>query len=188
MERQLTANTDLSRRQFLFASGGLLFTRLSWAQPADGPVLYWKLTDGTDTAKEEVSGFQDAISSRDGHARWVGTGRDKALRLDGYSVWVSHSAPHPQITNGDLTIAAWLALESYPVNEAALFDNRREGNAICALRSISGAISSWFDARRAKRRPGTRQSLLPEFNGFISPRQFLNRATPQSFSTDLRLA
>ena len=91
-----------------------------WAENRENPVLCWKLEESGDTALESVSGKADAIASRTGHAIWVGGGRDRALRLDGYSVWVQHGQQKLPLRGQTLSIAAWLALESYPVDEAAI--------------------------------------------------------------------
>jgi sucrose-6-phosphate hydrolase SacC (GH32 family) len=111
---------DLTRRFFLTASAGLFMPRWMWAEDQQTPLLYWKLEEHGDSALECVSASEDPITSRTGHAIWVGEGGDRALRLDGYSVWVSHAAKQLQLEDGTLTISAWLALESYPVNEAAI--------------------------------------------------------------------
>jgi beta-fructofuranosidase len=83
-------------------------------------MLHWKLDGDGDFAMEAVSGTRDAIASRTGHAIWVGQGRSRALRFDGYSVWLRHTAA-PAVAPGDaLTVMAWVALEAYPVSEATL--------------------------------------------------------------------
>jgi sucrose-6-phosphate hydrolase SacC (GH32 family) len=112
--------TDLTRRFVLAASAGVLMPRWRWAQDRDAPILCWRLEEAGDAALESISGTEDSISSRTGHAIWVGNGRDRSLRLDGYSVWISHLAMRLPRRSGALTVAAWLALESYPVNEAAI--------------------------------------------------------------------
>jgi len=95
-----------------------------WLRAAStlSPVLRWKLDDGADFAVEAVSGIRDEITSRTGHAIWVGEGRQRALRLDGYSVWLRHG-PKAAICLADaVTVMAWIALEAYPVSEAALVE------------------------------------------------------------------
>jgi len=115
-----------TRRQVLAASAAMLLPRLaqsqSWAQAGDAPQLYWKLEEGGDSARETESGESDAIESRTGHAIWVGSGRNRALRLDGYSVWVQHAAAPMPLSGSELTICAWLALEAYPVDKAAIVE------------------------------------------------------------------
>jgi hypothetical protein len=120
---------DLTRRSFLLSCVGVLMLRLTWAEDLDPPVLCWKLEDHENTARETMSGTRDAISSRAGHAVWVGQGRDRALRLDGYSVWINHVAKQLALRSRALTISAWMALESYPVDEAAIVQlgNQPEG-------------------------------------------------------------
>ncbi len=100
----------------------MLLPRLAWTQAGKAPQLYWKLDDSGDSAREAEGGAADAIESRTGHAIWVGSGRNRALRLDGYSVWVQHAASQLPLSSSALTICAWLALESYPVNTAAIVE------------------------------------------------------------------
>jgi sucrose-6-phosphate hydrolase SacC (GH32 family) len=113
---------DRGRRLLLAASSGLLLPRLAWTQVREGAVLCWRLDGHEDTALESVSHRQDAIASRAGHALWVGEGRDRALRLDGYSTWVDHAPPLPTVRWEALTAMVWVAFESYPVEEAALLE------------------------------------------------------------------
>ena len=109
-----------NRRTLLKASAGLLLPRLSWAESSNGLALCWELDGDGDTATESVSGAKAAITGRTVHPNWVGNGRNRALRLDGYSVWINHVSGRLPLPTGELAITAWLALESYPVNEAAV--------------------------------------------------------------------
>lgn len=110
----------VSRRVFLVGAAGLLLPTLAWTQSRWDSILYWKLDDTGDAVRESDGGATDPITSRTGHAIWVGSGRDRALRLDGYSVWFSHERAQLPVHANSLTISAWLALESYSVNEAAI--------------------------------------------------------------------
>jgi len=121
-------NFIVSRRSFLAASAGLLLPQLSWAESSWRSIRCWKLDGHSDTAHEENSGADDSIASRTGHAIWGGSGRNRALRLDGYSVWINHIASLPILRGGAITVSVWVALESYPVDEAELvqLDSRPE--------------------------------------------------------------
>jgi hypothetical protein len=66
---------------------GLLLPNLAWTQSAWKSILYWQLDDSGNTAKEANTGANDPITSRTGNAVWVGNGGDRALRLDGSSLW-----------------------------------------------------------------------------------------------------
>src|ERR1700678_2966890 len=120
---------DLTRRFVLLASVGVLMPRWTWADGVDVPVLCWKLEDYENAARETISGARDAVASRTGHAVWVGHGHDRALRLDGYSVWVNHGGEKLPLRNRALTISAWMALESFPVNEGAIVQLGRQPEA-----------------------------------------------------------
>jgi len=99
----------------------------AWAQAGQAPRLYWRLDDGRDQAREVESNTADAIESRTGHAIWVGSGRNRALRLDGYSVWVRHGGSGLELSGSGLAICAWLALEAYPVDTAAIVECKGTG-------------------------------------------------------------
>lgn len=129
---------EVSRRSFLIASTGMLLPKLTWAENRNGAALCWTLDDHGDTALEDVLGTTDPISSRTGHAIWVGKGRNRALRLDGYSAWIDHTGSYLPLRGAALTISAWLSLESYPVNEAALVELRKQPNA-----GFGFAIDKW---------------------------------------------
>jgi sucrose-6-phosphate hydrolase SacC (GH32 family) len=132
-----------SRRAFLRASSFLACAetvqpRLVWTQGTWKSMLCWKLDDGGDTAREQNSSVDDPIASRTGQAIWVGSGKDRALRLDGYSVWVAQQDAPIAISGGPISIMAWLALESYPVNQAAVvhLESRPDGE-------MSFAVDRW---------------------------------------------
>ncbi len=115
-----TEDFSLTRRSLLAAAAALWCP--PWMQPASAiaPVLHWKLQEDGDFAVEAVSGTQDAIASRTGHAIWVGQRRNRALRFDGYSVWLRHTVASRIALGNTATVMAWAALEAYPVTEAAL--------------------------------------------------------------------
>jgi sucrose-6-phosphate hydrolase SacC (GH32 family) len=111
---------NITRRLLIAGTAGLMMPRWGWTQSPDHEAFCWKLEERGDTARESIGGGQDAIASRTGHAIWVGEGRNRALRLDGYSVWFRHNVAADALRGDAISITAWVALESYPVNEAAL--------------------------------------------------------------------
>ena len=129
----LNNQVDLNRRLVLAASAILFVPKWAYPQEAGGPVLCWNLNDNGDAAREGISGNEDPVSYRTGHPRWVGNGRNRALRLDGYSAWLDHAASRVELNSGFLTVSAWIALESYPVDEAALVHLDLQPDSICAL-------------------------------------------------------
>lgn len=124
---------EVSRRGFLIASAGLALPRLMWAESSLHASLCWTLRGREDVARESILGSDDPISSRTGHAMWVGQGRNRALRLDGYSVWIDHTGPQPAFPTGALTFSAWIALESYPVNEASVVQLGQSAGFACSF-------------------------------------------------------
>ena len=119
---EMAPKWDVTRRTFLAAAVGTLLPGVSWTQGKRESALYWKLDGPGDNAREEDGGADDPIVSRTGHALWVGSGRNRALRLDGYSVWIRHAAAQLPLQGDALTVSAWLALESYSVDEAAIVE------------------------------------------------------------------
>ena len=63
------------------------------------------------------------------------TGRS---RLDGYSVWVHHPQQALLLRSQSISIAAWLALESYPVDEAAIVHLGSQPGVEIRFRSTNG--------------------------------------------------
>jgi sucrose-6-phosphate hydrolase SacC (GH32 family) len=110
-----------SRRDFVAASAGLALSKWAWAEAGTVSLVNsWTLGGQGDSAREGVSGSKDAILSREGHAIWVGEGADRALRLDGYSVWIEHDTSNTDTFGEGITLSAWVALEAFPVNPAAV--------------------------------------------------------------------
>jgi hypothetical protein len=153
----------LSRRSLLAAAVVMWLPRWMRADSDAAPVLHWKLGEGGDFAVEAVSGTSDAISSRTGHAIWVGQGSSRGLRFDGYSVWFRH-APQAGIALGEaITVMAWVALEAYPVSEAALLQ-------MDAMAGTGFRFSiDRFGYLQCGRHPGDAESLSPKGSGFIWP-------------------
>jgi len=130
----LKCETNLTRRFVLAASGGLLLLpKLVWADDSPATALLWPLDESGDLAVESISRSRDEIASRTGHAIWVGEGRNRGLRLDGYSVWFRHNASPGTIRGTSMTVMAWIALEAYPVNEAALVQMDANGSTVFRL-------------------------------------------------------
>ena len=120
----------LSRRTLLAAAATAGLPGWLRANAAATPVLRWKLDDGGDFATESISGVRDAIASRTGHAIWGGDGKNRALRFDGYSVWLRHALQSPLALGDAMTVTAWVALEAYPVSEAALLQMDAKGGTV----------------------------------------------------------
>jgi beta-fructofuranosidase len=110
----------LTRRSLLGACAAISLPRWMRAFPTATPVLHWKLQEDGDFAIEAVSGSRDPIASRTGHAIWAGQRRNRALRFDGYSVWLQHTVDSGTRLGEAMTVMAWVALEAYPVSEASI--------------------------------------------------------------------
>ena len=132
MEDRCTS--ERSRRYFLAGLAACLTPHAVWAQGESDLDAHWKLDGEGNNARELRSGTSDAITARTGSTRWVGKGRDRALRLDGYSVWIDHPAVNFKPAAEALTVCAWVAFESYPVHTAALLQlsgGRAPGCCFC---------------------------------------------------------
>jgi beta-fructofuranosidase len=146
-------NVSLTRRTLLAAGAAISMPRWMRAGSPAAPVLHWRLDDHGDFALEAVSGMRDPIASRTGHAIWVGQGSDRALRLDGYSVWFRHSAQGGFKFGNAITVMAWVALEAYPVSEAAVLQMETSDGTV-----FSFSIDD-FGYMRCGPHPGDAQSV-----------------------------
>jgi hypothetical protein len=131
-------DADRTRRLLVTASAAMLLPRWAWTQTPDHPSFCWKLEERGDTARESIAGREDAIASRTGHAIWVGESRNRALRLDGYSVWFRNNVSPNALSGAAVSFTAWLALESYPVNEAAVLELDSNSHQVARL-----SIDKW---------------------------------------------
>ena len=112
-----------TRRTFLIASCGLLLPRRGWSAPAAQPVLAWALDRRSLLGTRRGSDSRPEIIDGTGRLEWVGPVVDTQLpRLDGYSVWFEQRLAEPVALHGQFTLSAWIALESYPVNEASVIE------------------------------------------------------------------
>lgn len=101
---------------------------------------WWPMNGSDDAALEQVQDTYDPIESRTGHAKWVGNGLSRALRFDGYSVWIDHELKKTVRTWWAISITLWAALEAYPVNDAAFW----QWVASDAARKTEGSSSICF--------------------------------------------
>ena len=78
---------------------------------------------------ESASGLLDVVSHRSNSPEWTCGASGSALRFDGYSTWLSHPASlAPRLTDA-LTLEVWLAVDSYPVSDAAIVNQHTYPNA-----------------------------------------------------------
>ncbi len=90
------------------------------------PVAEWRLRSPATGAYDSVSGTTDRIHSRTPELEWPAGPGGRALRLDGYSTWITRAAESaPRLDHG-FTLELWVALETYPVSDAA-FLNQHDG-------------------------------------------------------------
>jgi len=96
------------------------------AQQADynEPVAWWKF-DAADNNKtlEAVGQIKDSIT---GYFRFVNGVRNNSMKLDGYTTKVTRKAVDVPVLKDALTIEAWVALNSFPWNWAAIIDQGGE--------------------------------------------------------------
>jgi sucrose-6-phosphate hydrolase SacC (GH32 family) len=151
MNRGLKAH--LTRRELVTASAAMLLPCWILAAATDRKVYWWRLDERGNTVRESVNGSEDTVVSRTGQAIWVGEGRNRALRLDGYSVWVRNVGSSPALFEEGVTITAWLALESYPVNESAILELQNKSSRVFRF-----SIDKWGYLQFGLR-PGDAKSL-----------------------------
>ncbi|WP_263408331.1 GH32 C-terminal domain-containing protein [Terriglobus tenax] len=121
---------NVTRRSFVIASCGLLIPRLGWAAITSQPVLYWPLNDPKAAGRESTTGSQATIVDGTGRLEWIKNGDTEIPRLDGYSVWVEHRLDAPVRLRREVTVSAWMALESFPVNTASIIEWNKESSIV----------------------------------------------------------
>ena len=98
----------------------------SFAQ-TPGPIAQWSFNpQDTAVTQESVSGAECKVG---GYYRYVPGVKGEALRFDGYTTNVvcdGKNAPKPTT---EFTVAAWVALNTYPWNWAPVVDDERDGQA-----------------------------------------------------------
>lgn len=117
------SNWPITRRSVLTAACGFLFPRVGWAATLPAPLLTLSPRRRLDSRPQAYLPLDLAIIAGTGHLHWIEDGDKTQLpQLDGYSVWFeAHSAGSVKLDT-TFTLAAWLALESYPVKEAAIIE------------------------------------------------------------------
>lgn len=113
----------VTRRNFLAASCGFLLPRVGWAATISQPVLAWSLDRRAGAALAQNSALEAAIIAETGRLEWI-ENLDQAQRprLDGYSVWFEDRSHAPVKLGPAFSVSAWVALESYPVNDASVIE------------------------------------------------------------------
>src|SRR5438874_2506211 len=121
---------NVTRRTFLIASTGLLLPRLGWAAIAPQPILHWPLDDSKSAGHERLTGSEATIVDGTGRLKWAESGDAQLPRFDGYSVWIEHQLNTPVKLEREVTLSAWLALESFPVTTASIIEWNRESSTV----------------------------------------------------------
>lgn len=137
---------EISRRSMLLSAVPVMaggFHASNAVRPWE--TYWWPMNGNGDAALEQVQSAYDPIESRTGHAKWVGTGLNRALRFDGYSVWIDHRVKRVECRWPAISITLWAALEAYPVNDAAFWQWVASQNApqTAELSSILFGIDKW---------------------------------------------
>jgi sucrose-6-phosphate hydrolase SacC (GH32 family) len=172
----MTQDDDISltRRSLLAACAAISLPRWMRAESTAAPILHWKLQEDGDFAVEAVSGARDPIASSTGHAIWAGQRRNRALRFDGYSVWLRHTAESGLRLGEAITVMAWVALEAYPVSEAAILQVDTESGTLFRF-SID-----CFGYLQCGRHPGNAETLCRSTGPIAKGKWFHLAATMSS--------
>jgi sucrose-6-phosphate hydrolase SacC (GH32 family) len=124
LQRGMPSRRSLLNQTLLSAGG--LFLCSAAKTSSGGQLATWNFRDADTLSDENVSGIHDSICSRTCKPP-LGKGvADGALRLDGYSTWLTRRASLAPVLEREFTIEAVSALEAYPTAEAA-FINQRNG-------------------------------------------------------------
>ena len=97
-----------------------------WAQQPD-LLAWWKFDEGAGSvALDSVSRRQDRILN---HFAWAPGVSGTGLKFDGFTTLVSREAKVTPHFDGNFTVEAWIALQSYPLNWVAIVDQEDEKKA-----------------------------------------------------------
>ena len=125
----------MTRRSFLISLTGAATFSLASSSTEGGeratpPLLAeWPLDHPAHAAVDQITGISDPIHSRAIEREW-GTGpRGKALRLDGYSTWITRNAGDAPSLPASFSLELWIALATYPVSDAAFFNQHSGGGS-----------------------------------------------------------
>lgn len=106
---------------------GLLVTGAARAQQPNGLVAWWKFDEGQgNTTYESVGRYRDTVQN---YFDWAKGVNGNGLRLDGFTTVIERSAKDAPKLRAGFTIEAWLALQSYPWNWAAIVDQDSDREA-----------------------------------------------------------
>lgn len=95
-------------------------------QQERGLRAWWRFDEGQGAAAiDSVTGFRDAICDNFGRPVWKPGVSGNALFFDGYSTWVTRPAARAPRIHSAFTLAAWLALATFPVNGGAIIARKR---------------------------------------------------------------
>jgi sucrose-6-phosphate hydrolase SacC (GH32 family) len=128
-------NNSVLMNNFLIRSvASMTMTAHNQTQKQHGlrPVAEWRLHRPATGAYDSVSGRTDPIHSRAQELEWPAGPAGRALRLDGYSNWITRAAGEAPALDTGFTLELWVALETYPVSDAAF------------LNQHSGPTAGWF--------------------------------------------
>lgn len=132
------------------------------------PITWWKFNGRKSVNSKGISAIKDSIS---GYCKYVPGVNDSCLKLDGYTTKVVSKANEIPELSEEMTIEAWVALQSLPWNWTALFD--QEGNELLPTESElsavdlkklkKGLIGAQYDDPNLKR-PSTKHELVETNN------------------------
>ena len=85
----------------------------------------WEMSGTGEGAFERIAGIADPVSGRGKIERADGP-HGRSIRFDGYSTWITRQAAKAPHFDHAFTIDLWTAMETYPVADAALVNQRRK--------------------------------------------------------------
>lgn len=92
----------------------IVFALVSAATAADGQSLYFPLDDNVNEVVTSAQGTMNGVQTLP-YADGV---KNKAVRLDGYSNYVSATPSYSGVTPASMTFSVWIAPETYPMMNA----------------------------------------------------------------------
>ena len=102
----------------------LLLAGLAAGQQQSGPVARWEFDQSSGAkTRDTISGVEDSVS---GYYAYAGGVSGNALRFDGYSTSVTRLAKQIPTMGSAISVAAWVAPNTYPWNWVPVVDYQDE--------------------------------------------------------------
>ena len=118
----------MNSRKFLCIVNILLWSSFIFANES-GIIAWWDFDNINDkVVLEKVTGLKYVIA---GNFKIVDGVKGKAIKLDGFTSYITRSAEQVPKIDGEFSVEAWIALAAYPTNWCPVIDNHKSPDMGC---------------------------------------------------------